>query len=203
QTPTDTEWRTLTLNTLGRSDNLQLQGTRNTEYIDFGVPRDQLVTDSHLELVFTPSPALLPTLSHLRVYLNEELMGVVSITAEALGRQARHRLPLDPAMITDFNRIRVELVAHYDDRCEDPANSALWVDISRQTAVSLNARPLVIRNDLSLFPEPFFDSRGQGRVELPMVFAGSPQVAVQKAAAIMASYFGSKAQWRGVRFPVS
>ncbi|MBS2693685.1 cellulose biosynthesis cyclic di-GMP-binding regulatory protein BcsB, partial [Salmonella enterica subsp. enterica serovar 1,4,[5],12:i:-] len=36
---------------------------------------------------------------------------------------------------------------------------------------------------------------------LPMVFAGQPDLAQQRAAGILASWFGSKAQWRGQSFP--
>ncbi|MCL6413799.1 cellulose synthase regulator BcsB, partial [Pantoea agglomerans] len=36
---------------------------------------------------------------------------------------------------------------------------------------------------------------------LPIVFAGQPDLVQQRAAAVLASWFGSKAQWRGQSFP--
>lgn len=194
---------TYSLHQLGHRASVQLQGIRNTEYLEFNVPRDRLVTGSQLELVYTPSPALLPTLSHLRVYFNDELAGVAPILEEHIGKQSRHSIPLDPQLVSDFNRVRIELVGHYTDLCEDLANTAIWVDISRHSAITLDARRLLTQNDFSHFPSPFHDPRSSAPLELPMVFAGSPNTAVQRAAAIMASYFGAQAQWRGSRFPVS
>ncbi|WP_432756428.1 cellulose biosynthesis cyclic di-GMP-binding regulatory protein BcsB, partial [Escherichia coli] len=35
-----------------------------------------------------------------------------------------------------------------------------------------------------------------------MVFAGAPDVGLQQASAIVASWFGSRSGWRGQNFPV-
>jgi hypothetical protein len=59
-----------------------------------------------------------------------------------------------------------------------------------------------VRNDLSHFPVPFYDPRDNRQLTLPMVFASAPGVLQQQAAAIVASWFGSKAGWRGQQFPV-
>ena len=49
---------------------------------------------------------------------------------------------------------------------------------------------------------PFYDPRDNRPLKLPMIFPGSPAVTQQQAAAIVASWFGSKAGWRGQQFPV-
>ncbi len=190
-----------TLEQLGRRETMQLEGIRNTEYIEFTLPRDRIATQSTLELVYTPSPALLPTMSHLRVYLNDELMSVVPITQEQVGKQTRQQVPLDARLLRDYNRLRLEFIGHYTDICEDLANSVLWVDINRQSRIVLDGQLLLADNDLSRFPEPFFDSRNNRPLELPMVFADAPAGEMQRAAAILASYFGARAAWRGARFP--
>ncbi|TRH72019.1 cellulose synthase regulator BcsB, partial [Salmonella enterica subsp. enterica serovar Mbandaka] len=61
---------------------------------------------------------------------------------------------------------------------------------------------LAVNNDLSHFPVPFFDPRDNRPVTLPIVFADMPDLAQQQAASIVASWFGSRAGWRGQRFPV-
>ena len=65
---------------LGRRQDTLLSGVRNATTFEFQVRRDRLVRDAELDLSFTPSPSLLPTLSHLRVYLNDAMMGVVPIS---------------------------------------------------------------------------------------------------------------------------
>lgn len=164
--------------------------------------RDRIASDARLRLEYTPSPVLLPVLSHLRVYLNDVLVSVLPIEKEHLGRRTFRDVALDPLLITDFNRVRLEFVGHYTDVCEDPANNALWVNIGRRSEIELHEQALSLKNDLAYFPLPFFDSRGQDKPSLSMVFAASPTLGEQRAAGVLASYFGSKAGWRGMRFPV-
>lgn len=182
--------------------SMTLRGTRTTGQIEFGVRSDEVVTRALLNLNFRPSPALLPTLSQLKVYLNDELVGLITLTPEQLGKEIQTQLSIDPRYIADFNRVRFELVGHYANVCENPANSAIWLDIGKQSGIDLTLQKLPLKNDLSHFPEPFFDSRDTRPLTLPMVFSAQPDVTQQRAAAILASWFGSKTGWRGQRFPV-
>ncbi|WP_075182604.1 cellulose biosynthesis cyclic di-GMP-binding regulatory protein BcsB [Pantoea sp. 1.19] len=180
-----------------------LKGTRPGGQIEFGVRSDEVVTRAMLNLHFRPSPALLPTLSQLKVYLNDELVGLVTVTPEMLGKENQTQMALDPRFIGDFNRVRFELVGHYANVCENPANSTIWLDIGKESALNLTLEKLPLKNDLSAFPEPFFDARDNSTLTLPMVFAGAPDVTEQRAAAMLASWFGMHANWRGQSFPVS
>ncbi|QHM77357.1 Cyclic di-GMP-binding protein [Mixta theicola] len=182
--------------------SFKLQGTRPDGQIEFGVRSDELVTQAVLHLSYRPSPALLPTLSHVKVYLNDELVGLVTITPEQLGKESQTTLAIDPRFIGDFNRVRFELVGHYTNICENPASSAIWVDIGKASRLDLTLQKLPLKNDLADFPEPFFDSRDNRPLQLPMVFAAAPDRAQQHAAALLASWFGVQAQWRGQSFPV-
>jgi hypothetical protein len=187
---------------LGRVADSLLLGTHNTDQLEFTMRRDRIANDAKLQLEYTPSPALLPTLSHLRVYLNDVLMNVIPIDKEQLGKKTVRQVDLDPRLISDFNRIRLEFVGHYTDICEEPSNSALWVNISRASLVSLKEQALIVQNDLAYFPMPFYDARDYDKPVLNMVFAASPTLGEQRAAGIVASYFGSLAAWRGTEFPV-
>lgn len=103
----------------------------------------------------TPPPSLIPTVSHLRVYLNDVLMGVLPIEKDQLGRKTTQQMALDPRLIADFNRVRLEFIGHYTDICEDPANNTLWVNISRASSITLQEQALSLKNDLAFFPLPF------------------------------------------------
>src|SRR5690554_6007500 len=48
------------LTQLAQNDSYTLLGIDNTQQLEFTVRRDQLITSADLDLVFTPSPALLP-----------------------------------------------------------------------------------------------------------------------------------------------
>lgn len=181
---------------------LALRGTRPDGQIEFGVRSDEVATKALLTLNFRPSPALLPTLSHLKIYLNDEMVGLVTLTAEQLGKENQVQVPVDPRFISDFNRIRFELVGHYTNICENPAFSSIWLDIGKESRLDLTLQKLPLTDDLSHFPEPFFDRRDNRPMSLPVVFAATPDVTEQRAAGILASWFGTKAQWRGQHFPV-
>lgn len=182
--------------------SMTLRGTEPSSQIEFGVRSDEVVTRSLLNLSYRPSPALIPTLSQLKVYLNDELVGLVTVTADQLGKENQTQIPIDPRFISDFNRVRLELVGHYANVCENPANSTIWLDIGKNSKFDLTLQKLPLKNDLSHFPEPFFDTRDSRPLQLPMVFSAQPDLVQQRAAGILASWFGSKAQWRGQSFPV-
>lgn len=182
--------------------SMTLSGTRTSGQIEFGVRSDEVVTRALLNLTYRPSPALLPVLSQLKVYLNDELIGLITITPDQPGKEIQTQLTIDPHYIADFNRVRFELVGHYANICENPANSTIWLDIGKESGIDLTLQKLPLKNDLSHFPEPFFDTRDTRPLTLPMVFAAQPDIKQQRAAAILASWFGSKAAWRGQRFQV-
>ncbi|OZY36476.1 cellulose synthase regulator BcsB [Pseudomonas lundensis] len=193
---------TRTFEQLGRASDTLLLGINSSEQVEFSLRRDRIATDARLQLQYTPSPSLIPTISHLRIYLNDVLAGVVPIEKDQLGRQTTQQVALDPRLIADFNRLRLEFVGHYTDICEDPANNTLWINISRASEITLQEQALSLKNDLAFFPLPFFDPRNSNKLVLPFVFADNPTFGEQKAAAILASYFGSQSNWRGAEFPV-
>lgn len=182
--------------------SMVLRGSNPNGNIEFGMRSDEVVSKALLNLTYTPSPSLLPVTSQLKVYLNDELMGVLPVTKEQLGQKVTAQVAVDPLYITDFNRVRLEFIGHYRDVCENPANTTVWLDVARNSTLDLTYQSLKVRNDLSHFPVPFFDSRDNRPLNLPMVFASSPSLQKQQAAGIIASWFGAKAGWRGQTFPV-
>ena len=125
-------------------------------------------------------------------------MDVLPITSEQLGKKSYAVVTLNPLYMKDFNRVRVEFVGHYRQACENPTNSSLWVDVSGIVGWSFVGKNSTER--LSFFPIPFFDSHDEGPTIIPMVFAGSPASEQQQAAAIVASWFGSRSARRGNNF---
>lgn len=117
--------------------SMVLRGARPEGSVDFGMRSDEVVAKALLNLDYTPSPSLLPVQSQLKVYLNDELMGVLPVTKEQLGKKVSAQIPIDPLYITDFNRVRLEFVGHYRDVCENPASSTLWLDVGRESYLDL------------------------------------------------------------------
>ncbi|MGS6552860.1 cellulose biosynthesis cyclic di-GMP-binding regulatory protein BcsB, partial [Escherichia coli] len=117
--------------------SMVLRGINPNGSIEFGMRSDEVVTKAMLNLEYTPSPSLLPVQSQLKVYLNDELMGVLPVTKEQLGKKTLAQMPINPLFITDFNRVRLEFVGHYQDVCENPASTTLWLDVGRSSGLDL------------------------------------------------------------------
>ncbi|EHA2509517.1 cellulose biosynthesis cyclic di-GMP-binding regulatory protein BcsB [Salmonella enterica] len=124
--------------------SMALRGVNPNGGIEFGMRSDEVASKAVLNLEYTPSPSLLPVQSQLKVYLNDELMGVLPVTKEQLGKKTLAQVPINPLFITDFNRVRLEFVGHYRDVCENPASSTLWLDIGRNSALDLTYNMLAV-----------------------------------------------------------
>lgn len=181
-----------------------LRADNPNAYMEFGVARDQLVTRAILNLEFTPSPSLVPLISQVKLFLNDDLISVVTVEKAQLGHANQLQIPIDAHYITDFNRIRLEFVGRYQSyrMCENEWHPTLWLAIGKNSSLTLETQALAVQNDLALFPRPFFDRFSKAALTLPVVFAAQPDLAQQQAAAVLASWFGVQAQWRGQRFPV-
>ena len=186
----------------GQAKNIRLTGINNTQYLDFGVRADELVSGATLDLAFTASPALIPVRSQINVYLNSQLQQSVPVVQEALGKLYRTQVKLDPKQVKSTNQITLEFVGHYQNICERPSSETLWVDIDAKSELSLIKQKIKIANDLARWPAPFIDTFTNNASVIPFVFAKAPDSETKRAAAILSSLVGKYTQWRGADFPV-
>ena len=193
---------TYEFNQLTQTPEIGLQGSYGSQRIDFGGRRDEVVTKAKLTLYYTFSPALIPDLSHVKMYLNNELIGLLPIDPKLASRQVATTVDVNPHLFANFNSLRFELIGHYADQCEDPQHTSIWFNISKSSYLELTTLPLTLKNDLVFFPQPFFDAQDFTRQSLPFVFPEDPDQKMLRAAGITASWFGVQAAWRGVDFPV-
>ncbi|MDM0020207.1 cellulose biosynthesis cyclic di-GMP-binding regulatory protein BcsB [Variovorax saccharolyticus] len=200
--PTGTA-RDLTLTQLGIDYAINLRGTSGTVGIPFSVRADELVTSASLKLNYAYSPALIPELSHLKVSVNDVLVTTLPVVRGEAGKPQSAEIPIDRRLITDFNRINIELVGHYTRECEDPTHSSLWATVDASSTLRLNLIPLKVAADLATLPQPFFDRRDVRRASVPFVFGNAVGTPTLEAAGIVSSWFGALAGYRGAVFPVS
>jgi cellulose synthase operon protein B len=168
----------------------------------FGPRLDEEVVKATVLIRYAYSPMLIPGQSHLRVLLNDDVIAVLPVTREDVGRQMTREITLPAAAIGGVNRIKLDLVGHYATACESPIHAGMWLDILEGSEVRMLTRPVEPRKDLGLLPMPFFDPQDFNRLELPVLLPPRPSSGTLQAAAIVASWFGKLAAWRGARFPV-
>ena len=182
-------------------EDLRLRGDESRLLVPFGVRRDHALHKARLDLEFTPSPAMLRELSHLRVRLNGATVAALTLADndEQLPVQ-RHQVDLDPRLFTDYNTLEVALIGHYTWECENTQHSSLWADVSSASALVMEVERLPFRGDLSHLPLPFFDPRDNRSLSLDLVFATPPDLQTLRSAGVIASWFGALSAYRGVQF---
>lgn len=194
------EIRHLRFSKLGSQGAIRLRTTAGRATLDFSTRSDELVTRAHLTLRYTYSPALIAAQSHLKVLLNGEIVGVVPLSLENAGKTLVQELELDPRFITGFNKLTLEFIGHYTSECEDSLHTSLWADVSGSSELQLAVRPMPLKSDLAMIPQPFVDKQDLNQIRLPFVFASQPSNSTLRAAGIASSWFGKLASWRGARF---
>lgn len=187
---------------LGALSPLELRGDAASATLDFGSRADELVTRAVLHFRYAYSPALAPAVAHIRLALNDQVIGVLPVAAGEAGKPVTHAIEVDPRLVVGFNKLVMTFVAVPGGGPPDPARPGLWADISNASELEVAVQKLVVADDLAILPEPFYDRRDRKRVTIPFVFAAQPSRESLRAAAVVASWFGKLATWRGTRFPV-
>lgn len=182
--------------------NLVLTGMRPVSITEFNIRKDEVVTTAKLYFEYTASTSLIPVESQIKIYLNDQLMSVIPVLEGQQGKRLSKVIDLNPLYIADNNKVTIEFIGHYRNICENPANTTIWLDVSKSSYINLAYHKISQKNDLAWFPEPFFDERDLSRLTLPFVFPEAPDALQQQSAAILASWFGAQSQWRGQHFPV-
>lgn len=196
--------RNLTMKQMGAYGAIKLRGQDPNGILNVSVRNDEVVTGARLHLVYTYSPSLIYSLSHIKVFLNGEVVATLPMDKETAGQTVSKDVVLDPRLFTDFNRIGLQMIAHYTlDHCEDPYHTSLWTDISPDTTLTLTTSNIGLPNSLALLPAPFFDRRDNRTLVLPFVLPAQADAPTLRAAGVVSSWFGALAGWRGARFPVT
>ena len=194
--------RSLRFTQLGARSALELRGDGATAALDFGCRSDELVTRAVFRFRYVGSPALAPRVSHIRLALNGDPIATLAFAEATAGTLVERVVEVDPRLLVGFNKLVMTLVAA-PGGAEDPARPGVWADVAAASELELTLRPLALADDLAILPEPFFDVHDQRRVTVPFAFGARPSLATLRAAAVVASWLGQLARWRGVRTPVS
>jgi cellulose synthase (UDP-forming) len=217
------------LSEIGVPDTIELRGTDAYHTVHFSLPQTQVVKSATMKLRYHFSPALIPSLSHLKVSLNGTLFATLTVNAQptaasprttspgqraiedqtagvtrnANGGMLEATLTLPAEMLVHDNELTFEFIGHYALKCEDPSHSTLWSRVDNNSTIELAGSLLPLHDDLKLLPQPFYDVSVNLRPVIPIVFLSQPSPKALQAAGIVASWFGILTNSRPIRFPVS
>lgn len=195
--------RTLKLSTLLNGQPLKLEGNTSKLYANFGNRLDRVITDAVLNLDFIYSPTLLSRESQVKVSLNDELVGVISIDENKAGQVIHQQLKLPNLPISDFNQLKFELIGYYEGQCVTPFHKGLWFEFMSTSNIDITQRMTSLDNDLSLLPAPFFDPRQMTKQTVTFVFPEKPSTQFIKSASKFGAWFGVLNKWRGSDFKLN
>ncbi|MBV9654407.1 MAG: UDP-forming cellulose synthase catalytic subunit [Acetobacteraceae bacterium] len=191
----------LTLRQLGAAGPMTMRGTSEIQGLLFGVRADEVVVDAELTLSGAVSPALIPESSNVTVTLNEQYVGTIPADRDqpVFGPL---RMPVNPVFFGDNNRLNFRFTGRYTNDCNDPLSGLLWATVSDTSTLTLTLARLPAQHSLAQLPLPFFDRHEVQSLVLPFVLPAVPGNATLRAAAIVSSWFGRLAGFRGADFPV-
>ncbi|WP_318531820.1 cellulose biosynthesis cyclic di-GMP-binding regulatory protein BcsB [Pseudomonas huaxiensis] len=190
----------LSFKELGKDYTMSLRGIESSDTVNFDMRADEVVTGAQLTLQYTYSPALLSELSQINIMVNDEVAASLPLPKENAGTVQKHTIEIPPYLITEFNRLSVQLIGHYSMQCEDPAHSSLWAKVSNDSQLSIQVSQVELPNDLAGLPLPLFDRRDRRALAMPFVFAAAPDTTTLEAAGAVSSWMGALASYRGARF---
>lgn len=186
----------------GQTQGLTLLGEDAYGGMDFGLRGDERVLAARLVLNYTYSPALLPALSHLNVLLNSVVGATVALPPSKPGASAHVTVDLPVSLLTDFNHLNLELIAHSkaSDQGNDPLAADLWLKAAPDSALELTVAPAPTTDDLAQLPAPFIDVHDVRRANVAVVLPRVPGARRLESAGIVTSWLGAQAGYRGSHF---
>ncbi|HHJ19056.1 MAG TPA: UDP-forming cellulose synthase catalytic subunit [Gammaproteobacteria bacterium] len=189
---------------LGATSPIQLRGGNSQDDVWFSLRADQVAKNVELRLSYQIAQQLLKDYRSLDITLNGQMVKSIPINQETVEQDTVSVIPIDPLFVTDLNQLSFKLVPIEPEFCEKLDEHAISAEISELSEIAMDVHPLTIINDLSLFPIPFFDKNDDQQLILPFVMnaAMTQSTSALKASAILASWFGAKADYRGADFPV-
>lgn len=193
----------LTLKDLGILTPMRLLSAEGRGDIAFSFHTSDVVEKLRLKLNYSYSPLLNPETSAVTILLNGQEVGKLTLSPEkAQGTQ--EVIEIDPVLLQEWNHMTFLLTSHVAaPLCDDPRSKNLWVQFDqRYTAIEADTATLPLTTDLSMFPMPFFDKHDIRDLKVRFVMPERPSWGALKSAGILSSWFGMKAEWRKVNFPV-
>lgn len=189
----------VTVAQMGQPLGVVLSGGQLQGGIDFTLSADQVVTNAQLLLNLKVSPAMAARNTTLQLMLNGQPLGIVPL-GSADSNVSSYQLDIPAAMVVSRNSISFKINDGDALLCQRDLTSKYQVTIMPTTRLDLESQQLNIGADLSHFPRPFFDEMQMTPGIMAFAFPAKTQPEQVSAAALVASWLGIQADYRGISF---
>ncbi|CAI8713890.1 cellulose biosynthesis cyclic di-GMP-binding regulatory protein BcsB [Kosakonia quasisacchari] len=184
---------------MGQPQGITLSGGQFQGGVDFTLPVDQVMTSARLALNLRISPALAARNATMQLMLNGQPLGTVPLTATD-SDLARYQLDVPAALMVSSNSLSFKINDGDAMQCQRDLSDKYRVTILPDSRFELEGQQLDIGADLSHFPRPFFDSMQMSPAAIAMAFAPQLSPDAISAGALIASWLGIQADYRGASF---
>ncbi|HAF51358.1 MAG TPA: cellulose biosynthesis cyclic di-GMP-binding regulatory protein BcsB, partial [Leclercia adecarboxylata] len=189
----------ITVAQMGQPNGVVLRGGQLQGGIDFTLSADQVITNAQLELNLKVSPAMAARNTTLQLMLNGQPLGTVPL-GSADSNVSSYQLDVPAAMVVSRNNISFKINDGDALLCQRDLSDSYQVTIMPNTRLDLEAQQLNIAADLSHFPRPFLDEMQMTPTTLTFAFPAKTLPEQVGAAALIASWLGIEADYRGIAF---
>lgn len=192
---------TVSVAQMGQKQGITLTGGQLQSGIVFTLPTDEVVTNARLNLSLKVSQALAARNTSLQLMLNGQPLGTLPLSASDRASED-YQLDIPAAMVVSSNNLSFKINDADRLLCERDSAQQYQVTILPKTSLALEGQQLNIGTSLRNFPRPFIDPLRMSPATVAMVFGDNVSPGEVSAAAILASWMGIQADYRGISFPV-
>lgn len=189
----------ITLAQMGQPQGIVLSGGQLQGGVAFTLPVSQVITNAQLALNLKVSPAMATRNATMQLMLNGQPLGTVPLGA-ADSDVSRFQLDVPAALLVSSNSISFKINDGDAMMCQRDLTDKYRVTILPDSTFSLEGQQLDIGSDLSHFPRPFFDSMQMTPATIAFAFPAKLTADTLSAAALISSWMGIQADYRGVSF---
>ena len=189
----------ISISQMGFPQGIALSGGQFQGGAAFTLPVDQVITTARLSLNLKISPAMATRNASMQLMLNGQPLGTVPLTA-ADSDTASYQLDIPSALLVSSNSLSFKVNDGDAMQCQRDLTDKYRVTIMPDSHFELEGQQLDIGSDLSHFPRPFFDSMQMTPAAIAMAFPATLSPDGISAGALISSWMGIQADYRGVSF---
>lgn len=188
----------LTFAKLGAKTGVVLRAGMEGTGLDFTLPLDKVITSARLALNIEVPEDMAKRGSHLEMTLNGQPVGTLPLNSTSGPMHFELILPFE--YFGTANTFNFRVADDEEFSCMIDYTRRFVISILPDSTLHLEGHRLEVGSDLNIFPLPFFDPFDVTKSAVSVVLPHEPKPDSLTAAAILASWFGIRSDYRGVKF---
>ncbi len=189
----------ITFTNMGSPKGIEIYPGQKSAGISFTLPIDKVITSAKLELYVSMTEAMQDTTNHIDVKVNGQALGSLPVASTEI---TNYELDIPAEFLAQDNSITLDMTDD-DFVCKIDYSGKQKIVIDPESFLSVGGYNLELGSDLSLFPLPFFDKYNSGTTLINFVLPKNSSSDTIYGSLMLASYFGTIADYRTVKFNVA